>query len=106
MAPGTRRDLAVARSNFARPRTSASRVSAAAERSIAPVGLTTNWGRLSASAVWKRTSSCVPIATAVSTMTTPSARWSTGPRPTPLTRANTLPAPERQREQHHPEPMP
>ena len=40
----------------------------------------TNWSKL--------TSSIVPIATAVSTMTTPNARCSTGPRPAVRTRSN------------------
>jgi hypothetical protein len=48
------------------------------------VGLIANSGRLFARALWKRTSSCVAIATAVAIITTPSVRWSASPRPARL----------------------
>ena len=60
------------------PRSSASRSSIGSERSSEPVGLTRKPGACSASAVWKRRSACVTIASAVTIITMPSARWSTG----------------------------
>src|SRR3954451_21963632 len=71
----------LAGANLDAGRSASSRELTEPERSSPLVGLTSAAGRWSAMVDWKRTSSWKAIATAVSTITAPSACWRCGARP-------------------------